>query len=428
VQTITVVGGTPLEGEVEVSGSKNACLALLAASLLVEGETLLHRVPQVDDVNTMIAILRSTGATVQRLPNRRVLVKAEELTSCSTPYELVRRMRASFYAVGALLSRMRRAEVALPGGCYIGERPVNFHLEGFRKLGAEVTLQHGILKAESRNLTGANIMLDPRFCSVGTTINLMLASTLAEGETVIENASRDPDAVECEHFLKKAGANIRRIGGSTLVIKGVKKLQSLEHEVMPDRIEAGTFLLAGAATRGDVMVSPCIPRHLASLSSVLTSAGVQLEVGKDSMRAIGKGRLTGFDVITSPYPGFPTDLQPITVALMCLCEGRSVLVETIFEGRLTYVGELRRMGASIRVIGQTAIVDGPSQLTGAPVEAYDIRAGAALMIAGLAAQGMTEIFGAEFVDRGYEALEKKFRRLGGLVSRPVQALRQVVAN
>lgn len=426
--SITVIGGTPLQGEVEVSGSKNACLALLAASLLVEGETVLHRVPQVEDVNTMIAILRSTGAKVQRLPNHRVLVRAEELTSCSTPYELVRRMRASFYAAGALLSRLRRAEVALPGGCYIGERPVNYHLDGFRRLGAEVTLQHGVVKVEARRLTGASILLDPRFCSVGTTINLMLASCLSEGETVIENASRDPDAAECARFLEKAGADLKGIGTSTLVIKGVKKLHSVEHDVIPDRIEAGTFLLAGAATKGDVTVHPCRPHHLASLNSVLTAAGQRSEVGKDYMRVFGGERLLGLDVTTGPYPGFPTDLQPMAAVLMCLCHGRSVLVETIFEGRMTYVGELRRMGASMRIIGQTAIVDGPSQLTGAPVETQDIRAGAALMVAGLAAQGKTEIFGAEFIDRGYEGLEEKFRRLGGLVSRSTEVLRRAQAR
>jgi len=426
--TITVVGGNPLSGEVEASGSKNACLGLLAASLLVEGETLLHRVPQVEDVNTMIAILRSTGAKVQRLPGHRVLVRAEQLTSCSTPYELVRRMRASFYAAGALLSRLRRAEVALPGGCYIGERPVNYHLDGFRRLGAQVTLEHGVMKAEARKLVGCEVLLDPRFSSVGTTINMTLASCLAEGETVIENASRDPDAVECAHFLKKAGANIEGIGTSTLVIKGVKSLHSVEHEVIADRVETGTFLLAGAATGGDVTVTRCSPHHLASLNSALTAAGLRSEVGKDYMRVMGEEHLLGFDVTTGPYPGFPTDLQPMTVVLMCLCHGRSILVETIFEGRLTHLGELRRMGASIRTVGQTAIVDGPGRLTGAPVEAQDIRGGAALVLAGLAAQGRTEVFGAEFIERGYEDLEGKLRHLGALVSRPAVGLRRVQAN
>ena len=425
MDTITIIGGTPLRGEVEVSGSKNASLALLAASLLVEGETLLHRVPQVEDVNTMISILRSTGARVQRLPGHRLLVNAENLTSCSTPYELVRRMRASFYAAGALVSRLRRAEVALPGGCYIGERPVDYHLDGFRKLGAKVSLEHGVMTAEARRLIGADIVLDPRFCSVGTTINLMLASCLAEGRTVIENASRDPDAVECARFLKKAGADIEGIDTSTLAIRGVKRLHSAEHEVIPDRIEAGTLLLGSAVTEGDVTVYPCLPHHLTALTSALTAAGLRPEAGKDYMRVVGERHLRGFDIGTGPYPGFPTDLQPMTAVLMSFCHGRSVMAETIFEGRLTYVGELRRMGASIRIIGHAAIVDGPNQLTGAPVEANDIRAGAALMIAGLAAQGRTEILGAEFIDRGYEALEKKFQRLGGLLSRPVQRLRQV---
>lgn len=421
MDVITIIGGNPLQGEVKVSGSKNAALALLAAALLVEGETLLHNVPQVDDVATMIAILRATGAKVQRLPGGRILIKAKDLTSYSAPYELVRRMRASFYAAGALLSRFRRAEVALPGGCFIGERPVNFHLDSFKKMGARVTVEHGIMRAEARKLAGASIFLDPRFSSVGTTINVMLASVLAEGETVIENASRDPDAVECARFLQKAGADIQGVGTSTIRVKGVKKLYSLEHQVIPDRIEAGTFLLAGAATRGAVTIHPCIPEHLSSVTSVLTSAGAPCEVGEDYIRVRGDARLVGFDVATAPYPGFPTDLQPPTIVLMCAAHGRSVLVENIFEGRLTHIGELRRMGANIRVIHQTAVVDGPSRLTGAPLETQDIRAGAAMIMAGLVAQGRTDISGAHLIDRGYERLEEKFRSLGGFVSRAREA-------
>ena len=413
---ISLVGGKPLVGEVGISGSKNASLPLLAASLLIEGETLLHNVPDIEDVHTMIEILRATGAKVEVLPKHRLKIDARTVSNCCAPYELVRKMRASFYVAGALLGRMGKAEVPLPGGCYIGQRPVNLHLDGFRALGATVTVEHGVMTAEDGKLRGAHILLDQRFCSVGATVNLMLAASRARGESIIENASRDPDATECARFLRLAGADVEGIGTSTLRIRGVPRLGEVEYHVVPDRVEAGTLLLAGVATRGDVTVHPVVPAHLEALVTTLCQTGVQFDLGSDYIRARLPSTPRAVDVVTQPYPGFPTDLQPPMVVYMCGCQGRSVVEETIFEGRLKYVSELLRMGADIRVIDQTAIVQGVSQLSGAPVEANDTRAGAALVIAGLVAKGRTEVCGAELIARGYEGLDRKLReQLGALV-------------
>jgi UDP-N-acetylglucosamine 1-carboxyvinyltransferase len=413
---ISVVGGKPLVGEAAVSGSKNAALPLLAASLLVEGETLLHNVPDIEDVHTMVEILRATGARVEVLPGHRLKIDARTLTTCAAPYELVRKMRASFYCAGALLGRMGKAEVPLPGGCYIGQRPVNYHLEGFRALGAQVSVEHGVMIAKGENLHGGRVLLDQRFCSVGATVNVMLAASRAQGETVIENVSRDPDATECANFLRQAGVKIEGVGSSALRIEGVSRLREVEYGVIPDRIEAGTLMLAGVATRGEVTVHPVVPTHLEPLLGSLRESGVELEVGKDHVRARCARTPRAIDVVTQPYPGFPTDLQPLMVVYMCGCQGRSVVEETIFEGRLGYVNELHRMGANIRVIDQTAIVQGVCQLSGAPVEASDTRAGAALVVAGLVAKGRTEVTGAELIARGYEGLDRKLRdQLGALV-------------
>lgn len=423
---ISLVGGKPLVGEVGISGSKNASLPLLAASLLIEGETLLHNVPDIEDVHTMIEILRATGAKVEVLPKHRLKIDARTVSNCCAPYELVRKMRASFYCAGALLARMGKAEVPLPGGCYIGQRPVNLHLEGFRALGATVTVEHGVMIAEDGRLRGAHILLEQRFCSVGATVNLMLAASRAQGETIIENASRDPDATECARFLRLAGADIEGIGSATLRMRGVRRLREVEYHVVPDRVEAGTLILAGVATHGDVTVHPVVPTHLEALVASLGESGVQFEIGTDHIRASLSRTALPVDVVTQPYPGFPTDLQPPMVVYMCGCEGRSVVEETIFEGRLKYVSELLRMGADIRVIDQTAIVQGVSQLSGAPVEASDTRAGAALVIAGLVAKGRTEVSGAELIARGYEGLDRKLReQLGALVvSHEEQPLKQ----
>ena len=415
MDTIEVIGPKPLQGTAHVSGSKNASLAILAATLMVEGETVLHNAPRVEDVRTMIEILRFTGARVRREQDGRIVVDATNLTSYRTPYELVRRMRASFYAAGALLSRMNRAEVALPGGCYIGVRPVNWHIDAFQRLGAECGVEHGIFRAKAGKLKGAVIHLDPRFCSVGTTINTMLAAILADGETVLRNASRDPDVVDCANFLTAAGAAIEGIGTSTLSIKGVDGLRGVGYSVVPDRIEAGTLLLAGAVTKGDVTVRPCVPEQLKPLTRALEVVGGECYEGPDFIRVRGADHLHAFDITTGPHPGFSTDLQAPTAVLMCLCSGRSTLEETVFEGRLKYAGELRRMGANIRVMGQTAYVEGTGRLAGAPVEAQDIRAGAALVVAGLAANGRTEVSGAHFIERGYEGLVDKLRGLGALV-------------
>jgi len=377
----------------------------------------------------MVEILRATGARVDVLPNHRLKIDARKVGHCCAPYELVRKMRASFYCAGALLGRLGKAEIPLPGGCYIGQRPVNFHLEGFAALGAKVNVEHGVMIAEGEHLKGARILLDQRFCSVGTTVNLMLAAVRAEGETVIENASRDPDATECAKFLRQAGVNIEGIGTATLRIQGLprsRRLRELEYKVIPDRMEAGTFILSAVGTKGDVTVHPVVPQQLDALLSTLRQTGVRFEVGKDHIRASLDATPTAVDVVTQPYPGFPTDLQPPVMVYMCGCEGRSIIEETIFEGRLRYVGELRRMGADIRVFDQTAVVEGVSQLSGAPVEANDTRAGAALVLAGLVAKGRTEVSGAELIARGYEDLDRKLReQLGALVaSQEEQPLKQ----
>jgi UDP-N-acetylglucosamine 1-carboxyvinyltransferase len=419
VDSFRVFGGQPLHGTIAASGSKNGSLPLLAASLLVNGTATIENVPDIDDVATMIEMLSALGAKTEWLPSGALKIDSSSLSSVQAPYELVRRMRASFYVAGPLLARLGEAQVPLPGGCVIGSRPVDFHIAGFRALGAEISEDHGVMHAKARRLRGARVYLNPRFCSVGATINIMMAAVTAEGVTVIENASREPEVIDCAHFLVEAGAEISGIGTPCLRIRGVSPtaLHDVRHRVIPDRMEAGTYLIAGAATLGDVTVTNVPAECLSLVTETLRDAGVLIEARNGGVRAIGDRRPRAFDVMTAPYPGFPTDLQPQTVTLMSIADGRSIMEETLHDARLNYVDELRRMGANIRTFGQTAVVDGVERLSGAPVEACDLRAGAALVIAGLVAEGETEISGAAHIDRGYERMDEKLRGLGGNVVR-----------
>ncbi|MFO7947096.1 MAG: UDP-N-acetylglucosamine 1-carboxyvinyltransferase [Armatimonadota bacterium] len=417
MSSIRIVGGKPLDGEVRVSGSKNATLPLLAAALLVDGESYIENVPRIDDIHVMIRMLDSLGADCEFIDSSTLRIDASNISSVRAPYDLVRKMRGSFYVAGALLARSGEAEVPLPGGCVIGSRPVDFHINGFKQLGAVVREEHGVMYARADQLTGAHIIMDSRYCSVGATVNIMLAATLAEGTTIIENASREPEVVCCEQFLCDAGARIEGVDTNVLTIHGVDSLHGCRFRSIPDRLEAGTFLMAGAVTGGDVITTSVQPRHMTTVLDVLWKAGLQVEIGPDWVRVVGDRRPMAFEINTAPYPGFPTDLQPNATVLAALAVGTSIIEETIFDARFTHVDELMRMGANIQVKDSVAIIRGVRKLSGAPVEATDIRAGSALVLAGLAAQGATEVSAAEFLDRGYEDVEAKFRNIGGDMTR-----------
>jgi len=417
LDTIYVHGGVPLHGEVRVSGTKNGSLALLASALLVPDETVIENLPDVADIGTMVEILRTLGAKCDFLGPRTLRINASELTSCEAPEELVRRMRASFYVAGPLLARCGMGCVPRPGGCVIGSRPIDYHLTGFRALGAEVVEEHGFVVARAARLYGGQVFLDPRYRSVGATVNIMMAAVLADGTTLIENASRDPDVVQCARFLNACGARITGIGGAAMRVTGVDRLHGARFAAAPDRMEAGTFLMAAAATRGDVSVRGARATDLMQLLDALRQAGCDIEIGRNAVRLRLSGRPRPFDVVTAPFPGFPTDLHPPTVVLQALASGRSIMEETIFEARFNYADELSRMGARIHIKGNTAITTGIPKLSGAPVVATDLRAGAALALAGLAAEGETEINGAEHLDRGYENFVGKLRELGADVVR-----------
>lgn len=415
---LLVTGPSRLAGTVRIGGSKNASLGVLAATLVVEGVSTLHNVPRTIDVVTMLDIMRTLGAKADFTDAGAVVVDATNITNCCPPYHLVRRMRGSFHVAGPLLTRLGRADIALPGGCTIGPRPVDFHQRGFTELGADVRQAHGMMLARCKRLKGTRIYLDPRYASVGTTLNLMMAATLAEGQTVIENASRDPDVCDAGHFLVSAGAGISGIGTSTMIIEGVDRLVAEPtYEVCGDRIEAGTYLVGAAVTRGDVTVTGIDPAHLERPISVFAAAGLDVHIGPNQVRVVAKRRPLAFDLVTAPYPGFPTDLQPPFAVMASVADGRSVLEEAIFDGRLAYMDELRRMNAEIKRVRNIAVIQGVEQLSSAPVRAPDLRAGAALILAGLNAEGTTEITGVENVDRGYEGIEFKMASLGAGVRR-----------
>ncbi|MCC6139362.1 MAG: UDP-N-acetylglucosamine 1-carboxyvinyltransferase [Nitrospira sp.] len=411
---IVITGGNRLRGEVRISGAKNSALPILAATILGGGECVITNLPRVVDVLTMGKLLGILGAQVSHEANRAV-IKADMIHSTEAPYDLVKTMRASVLVLGPLLARWGEAKVSLPGGCAIGSRPVNLHLAGLAKLGADISIEHGYITARAKRLKGARIYCDTT--TVTGTENLMMAASLAEGTSVIENAAKEPEIVDLAEFLTKRGARIAGAGTDVLTIEGVRELHGADHEVIPDRIEAGTHLVAGAITDGDVTITHCRPIHLEAVLMKLREAGADVQVEAQTVRIKRNGRLKGTDVRTLPFPGFPTDMQAQMVALMALTEGTSVVTETVFESRFMHVEELRRMGADIRVEGNRLIVTGRPALTGAPVMASDLRASAGLILAGLAAEGTTEVQRVYHLDRGYERIEDKLRAVGANIER-----------
>ncbi len=411
---IRIIGGHPLNGVVEVGGAKNAALPILAATLLGGGDCIIDHVPQVQDVVTMGKLLALLGVKVQT-EGARIILNATNVESVEAPYDLVRTMRASILVLGPLLTRLGEAKVSLPGGCAIGTRPVNLHLKGLAMMGAEIQVEHGYIHAKAPRLKGARIDLD--FPTVTGTENLIMAACLAEGTTSLHHVAREPEITDLCAFLTKRGAKILGAGTDTITIEGVHELHGARHWVIPDRVEAGTFMMAGAITGGDVTVKGCVTDHLGNVLTKIQEMGVDLTETVDGVRIRRTVPLKAVDVKTLPYPGFPTDLQAQMMALMSVAQGTSVLVETIFEGRFLHVPELYRMGASIEIDGPHAVVKGISSLTGAPVMASDLRASAGLVLAGLAAQGETTVSRVYHLDRGYERLEEKIQSLGGKVER-----------
>ncbi|UCH91306.1 MAG: UDP-N-acetylglucosamine 1-carboxyvinyltransferase [Nitrospirota bacterium] len=411
---IRIIGGTPLNGVVEVSGAKNSALPILAASLLGGGECVIDHVPQVRDLVTMAKLLELLGVKVQT-EGGRVMLEARQVQSVEAPYDLVKTMRASILALGPLLTRLGEAKVSLPGGCAIGTRPVSLHLKGLAMMGAEIQVEHGYIHAKARRLKGARIDLD--FPTVTGTENLIMAACLAEGTTSLHHVAREPEISDLCAFLTKRGAKILGAGTDTITIEGVSELHGATHWVMPDRVEAGTLVMAVAITGGDVMIKGCVTDHLGTMFTKIQEMGVELSENAEGVRVRRPAPLQAVEVKTLPYPGFPTDLQAQMMALMSVAEGTSVMTETIFEGRFLHVPELHRMGASIEVDGPHAVVKGISALTGAEVMASDLRASAGLVLAGLAAEGETNISRVYHLDRGYERLEEKLQALGGHVQR-----------
>lgn len=417
-QKLVVEGGHRLKGSVTVSGSKNAAVAAIPAALLASGASVLENVPDIVDVKVFADILTDLGALVayDRI-NRIMTIDPNGFRTSVAPHNLVSRLRASYYLLGVLLSKFGTAEVAMPGGCDIGIRPIDQHIKGVKALGADVALEHGVIKAKTKGgrLTGEEIYLD--VASVGATVNLMLAAVFAEGTTVIENAAKEPHVVDLANYLNAMGARIQGAGTDTIRIRGVTSLRGTRHSLIPDDIEAGTYLLAAVATGGDVTVENVISKHLESLLSKIAEMGAFVEDRQDSVRVVARKRPRSVNAITRPYPGFPTDLQQPLISVMAVADNVSVIQESIYDNRFGFVNELMKMGANIKVDGRTAIVEGVDHLTGAPVTARDLRGGAALLIAGLSAQGATEIYGAHHLDRGYERIEQKVSALGGHIAR-----------
>jgi len=411
-----IKGGKKLKGEVKISGAKNAALPIIVASLLADGETVLKNVPDLRDIRTIIKVIEYLGAETDFDPFKNILkINVKNIKNGEMPYDLVKTMRASVYVMGPLLARLGEADVSLPGGCAIGERPVDIHLSGFEAMGAEIELEHGNIKARAKKLKSCEFTM--RQVSVGATANLMMGAVLTPGTTVFENCAMEPDVVDLGEFLVKMGAKIKGLGTERIEIEGVKRLKPVEYSVMPDRIEAGTFILAGAITRGAVKVKSCIPEHVESLTDILEESGFDVKKGKNWVEISDGKSLTGFLTKTLPYPGFPTDLQAPLMSLATTIPGISVIIETIFENRFTHAAELRRMGADITIEGNSAITKGVKKLSSAPVMMSDLRAGAALVVAALAAHGETEIRRIYHSDRGYEKLTEKLSALGADIKR-----------
>ena len=410
-----IKGGNPLVGEVEIGGAKNAALAILAAAIMTDETVTIENLPNVRDINVLLNAIESIGAKVDRLDAHTVKMNGSFIRNFVVDNEYIRKIRASYYLLGALLGKYKHAEVALPGGCDIGSRPFDLHLKGFRALGATVDISHGMVIASAERLKGTHIYLDK--VSVGATINIMMAAALAEGKTIIENAAKEPHVVDAANFLNSMGANIRGAGTDVIRIVGVEKLHKTEYSIIPDQIEAGTFMLAAAATRGDVTVKNVIPKHLEAISAKLLEIGCEVEEFDDAVRVVSSKPMHHTQVTTLPYPGFPTDMQPQMAVVLGISEGTSTVTESIFENRFKYVGELARMGANIKVESNIAIISGVNNYTGARVNAPDLRAGAALVIAGLSGEGITVVDDIYYIERGYEEFENKLASLGALIEK-----------
>ena len=410
-----IKGGNPLVGEVEIGGAKNAALGILAAAIMTDETVKIENLPDVQDINVLLEAIMEIGARVERVNRSTVLINGSQIGSISVDYEYIKKIRASYYLLGALLGKYKRAEVPLPGGCNIGSRPIDLHLKGFKALGAKVKISHGSIIAQADHLIGKHIFLDT--VSVGATINIMMAASMAEGYTIIENAAREPHVVDVASFLNSMGANIKGAGTDVIRIRGVEKLHKTEYSIIPDQIEAGTFMFAAAATKGDVMVKNVIPKHLEATTAKLEEIGCEVEEFDDAVRVVASKRLGCTNVKTLPYPGYPTDMQPQIGVTLALASGTSIVTESIFENRFKYMDELARMGAIVKVEGNSAIITGVEKFTGARVSAPDLRAGAALVIAGLAAEGYTIVDDIVYIQRGYERFEEKLRNLGGIIEK-----------
>ena len=410
-----IKGGHPLVGEVEIGGAKNAALAILAASIMTDETVMVDNLPDVNDINVLLDAIEGIGAGIRRVDRHTVKINGKNIDSVDIEYDYIKKIRASYYLLGALLGKYKHAEVALPGGCNIGSRPIDQHLKGFRALGADVEIRHGKIIAEADRLVGKHIYFD--VVSVGATINVMMAATMAEGLTIMENVAKEPHVVDVANFLNSMGANIRGAGTDVIKIRGVQRLHRSEYSVIPDQIEAGTFMFAAAATRGDVTVMNVIPKHLEATIAKLIEIGCEVEEFDDAVRVVSKGDLNCTHVKTLPYPGFPTDMQPQIGVTLALCRGTSTITESIFENRFKYLDELARMGANIKVEGNSATIEGIRRFSGARVCAPDLRAGAALCIAGLAADGITIVDDIVYIQRGYERFEEKLRGIGAIIER-----------
>lgn len=415
MEKLIIKGGQKLKGKVKISGFKNSAVAILPATVLAGDKCVIDNLPQISDVQILADLLSELGSDVKKLDSNTLEIDTTKMKGCYASYEQAKELRASYYLLGAALGRFKKAKVAYPGGCSIGSRPIDQHIKGFEALGAKVTVEHGIISAEAEKLVGAEIYLD--VVSVGATINIMLAAVMAEGTTIIENAAKEPHIVDMANFLNCMGANVKGAGTDIIKIKGVEKLGGCNHSVIPDQIEAGTYMIAAAAAGGDVLIDNVIPKHLEAITAKLKEMGVKVTENGDSIRIVSSKELKNVSIKTLVYPGFPTDLQQPMSSLLTTAKGTGIVAETIFEGRFKHVDELKRMGANIKVEGRIAVVEGVKGLTSATVSASDLRAGASLVIAGLMAEGETEIENVQYIDRGYEDLEAKLIGLGANVRR-----------
>lgn len=417
MEQYAIKGGNPLVGEVEIGGAKNAALGILAAAIITDESVIVENIPDVRDINVLLAAMESIGVIVNRRDRHSVQLNASMISGLVIEDDYIKKIRASYYLLGALLGKYKHAEVALPGGCNIGSRKIDLHIKGFKALGADVKIEHGLIIADAQKLTGAHIYLDT--VSVGATINIMLAAVLADGKTVIENAAKEPHVVDVANFLNSMGANIKGAGTDVIRITGVSKLHATEYSIIPDQIEAGTFMFAAAITKGDVTVKNVIPKHLESTTAKLIEMGCQVEESDDAVRVTASRRLEGTQVKTLPYPGFPTDMQPQIGVALAMARGNSIVTESIFDNRFKYVDELAKMGANIKVEGNSAFIEGVERFTSANLTAPDLRAGAALVMACLATEGFSTVEDIKYIERGYEDFPQKLQRLGAQIEKVV---------